>query len=63
MCFILLSVVQSNIVFAMLFYLHQFFFFFLMQFYFFELFFFEEAELDLAVDSLAVFDQYNAEVY
>ena len=50
-------------VFAMLFYLHQFFFLFLMQFYFFELFFFEEAELDLAVNSLAVFDQYNAEVY
>ena len=42
---------------------HKFFLFFLLQFYLFELFFFEEVELDLAVDSLAVLDQYEAEVY
>ena len=62
-CVSLLSVVLGDLVHLMLLYFHLLFLFFLLKFQLLELLFFEEVELDLPVETRAVFYQDISEVY
>ena len=62
-CVSLLSVVQGDLVLLMLPYFHLLFLFFLLKFQLLELLLFQEVELDLPVETRAVFYQDVSEVY
>ena len=62
-CVSLFSGVLCDLILPILIYFHLLFLFFLLKFQFFQLFFFKEVELDLPVETRAVFYQDVSEVY